>query len=161
MTLSLEKDHKMNQSHQVVESTNKQEIAAHLKRLSKDDRYLRFCATLTDEAIDKYVFEIIDFSSTKHKAFVVLEENQIVGLCNVGRLNESILEFAFSVDEKKRHNGIADALFQAAVAYAHEIDCKVIKMDCLATNQAIKKLALRHGMKITSERGESTGLINV
>lgn len=142
----------------------RQEILDHLLRLPLNDRYLRFCNTLSDEGIKKYVDRIDLRSTTGEACFAVFDDRKcIIGLCHVAPYAEgdSSAEMALSVDEDHRKNGIGDILFYRGILHCESLGIKRIYMNCLASNTPIQKLARRHGMKVTTDYGESIAALDI
>ena len=139
------------------------EILEHLLRLPLNDRYLRFCNTLSDEGIAKYVDRIDLRSTTGEACFAVFDDNKnIIGLCHVAPYtdDEGGAEMALSVDEQYRKNGVGDVLFHRGLLHCESLGIKKIYMNCLASNTPIQKLARRHGMKVTTDYGESVAALD-
>ena len=138
-------------------------ILDHLLRLPLNDRYLRFCNTLSDEGIAKYVDQI-DLRSTQGEAcFVVFDDDKnVIGLCHIAPYAEKgSAEMALSVDEQHRKAGIGDVLFHRGILHCESLGISKIYMNCLASNTPIQKLARRHGMKVTTDYGESVAALNL
>lgn len=142
----------------------KQAMIDHLLRLSLNDRYLRFCNTLSDEAIAKYV-DRIDLRSVKGEAvFAVFDDaKQIVGMCHVAPYYDDPngAEMALSVDEAYRRKGVGDMLFSRGILHCESLGIKKVYMNCLASNMPIQKLARRSGMSVTTNYGESVANLNL
>jgi len=133
------------------------EILDHLLRLSKADRYLRFCHTAGDEAIAKYV-DNIDLRSSSEAVFAVFNDSRrIVALCHIAPCKEEpkSAEIALSVDEKFRRKGVGRIIFERGMLYCESLGIKKIHMNCLASNLPIQRLVRGFGVKIVTEYGES------
>jgi RimJ/RimL family protein N-acetyltransferase len=140
------------------------QILDHLIRLPLNDRYLRFCNTLSDEGIAKYVDRIDLRSTTGEACFAVYDdEKNVVGLCHIAPYadDDGAAEMALSVDEDYRKNGIGDVLFYRGILHCESLGIKKIYMNCLASNTPIQRLARRHGMKVTTDYGESVAALNL
>lgn len=124
-------------------------FAAHLKRLSDDDRRFRFAhAVVTDARIDAYVEGIADGD-------VVLggfDDDRLVGAVHVG-LGDGAAEIGVSVDSDRRGCGIGAELVTHAVHWARNRGAVRLYTLCLADNRAMAALARRQGMEIRSESG--------
>lgn len=141
-----------------------QQILDHLTRLPLNDRYLRFCNTLSDEGIENYVNRIDLRSTTGEACFAVFDDHKrIVGLCHIAPYtdSESSAEMALSVDEDRRKCGIGDVLFHRGILHCESLGIKRIYMNCLASNTPVQKLARRHGMKVTTDYGESVAALDI
>lgn len=141
----------------------REQILNHLVSLPINDRYLRFCNTLSDEGIAKYV-DRIDLRSTQGEAcFAVFDDHKnIIGLCHIAPYDEKgSAEMALSVDVDHRKSGIGDALFHRGVLHCESLGITKIYMNCLSSNTPIQKLARRHGMTVTTDYGESVAALNL
>lgn len=141
----------------------REQILNHLVNLPINDRYLRFCNTLSDEGIAKYV-DRIDLRSTQGEAcFAVFDDHKnIIGLCHIAPYDEKgSAEMALSVDVDHRKSGIGDALFHRGVLHCESLGITKIYMNCLSSNTPVQKLARRHSMKITTDYGESVAALNL
>jgi len=137
--------------------TERDEILAHLLRLSKADRYLRFCHTASDEAVMKYV-DNIDLRSSTEAVFAVFGNNQrIVAMCHIAPCTDipNAAEIALSVDEKFRQRGVGRVVFKRGMLYCESLGIKNIHMNCLASNLPIQRLVRGFGVRIVTEYGES------
>lgn len=136
-------------------------IREHLLRLDVTDRYLRFCSTLNDSAIERYV-EGLDLVH-KDVVFGIFDDTttKVVALLHVAPLTEDSAEFALSVDKTERKQGLGDKLFERGLLHCESVGIKQIYMNCLATNQAIKNMAQKRKMTITTDYGESIAQLDL
>lgn len=142
---------------------SKQELLDHLLRLPLTDRYLRFCSTLSDTAIEKYV-DRLDLRGEDAVFAVFGADLQIIGMCHIAPyrdFNDGGAEMALSVDVDYRKQGIGDILFQRGILHCESLGIKKLYMNCLATNTPIQKLAKRSGMSVTTSYGESIANLNL
>jgi len=120
--------------------------------LSTDDRRKRFCSTLSDDAICKYV-DGLDF--TRHTILGAFEEQaELIGLAELAPGAEES-EMAFAVRPDKRRLGIGTALMDGLLARARSCGRKKVLVIFLADNTAMRRLAARAGMLIRTEGGEA------
>lgn len=138
----------------------RQQIRDHLLRLSVTDRYLRFCSALSDYAINTYV-DNIDLSPTATEVVFAIygSADKIVALLHAVPDNNGGVEFALSVDEDRRKEGLGDAIFERGLLHCESLGYKRIYMQCLSSNAAIKSMAHKRGMKITTDYGESIAIL--
>lgn len=136
-------------------------ILAHLLNLSVQDRYMRFFSTLSNDAIGAYV-DRLDLTG-KDVVFGVYDAQRIlVGMLHVAPTPATdSAEFALSVDADARKLGIGDALFERGLLHCESMNIKHIYMNCLSTNQAIKRMAQKRNMTITSDYGESIAELDI
>jgi GNAT superfamily N-acetyltransferase len=139
---------------QLFTEHDRAQILDHLLRLSVTDRYLRFCSPLSDDAIRAYVNRL-DLTGKDHVFAIRDDQLKIVALLHAAPSSEDSVEFALSVDEDKRKEGLGDKLFERGLQWCETHGVKRIYMQCLATNNAIKAMARKRDMKITTDYGES------
>ena len=135
-------------------------IRQHLLRLSISDRYLRFCAALSDGAIDTYTGRLT-FTDKDTVYVAVYDDANVVGMLHVAIDAANTAEFALSVDEQWRKHGIGDALFDKGIQQCCECGITQVYMSCLASNVAIKRMAHKRGMTITTDYGESVARLKL
>ena len=129
----------------------------HLISLGDDDRYLRFGATLPDDAIARYV-DAVDFS--KDTLFGVFDDRLDLVAAghfapNASAADERSAEFGLSVGESARARGIGTALFLRAAARALNLRIGTLYMHCLSQNRAMIRIARKAGMEIQQSHGEA------
>lgn len=144
----------------VVKETAKQVILNHLLRLSVNDRYMRFCSALSDYAITTYV-DKLDLTGNDVVFGVFGADDTMIGMLHIAPDSKDSAEFALSVDADQRKLGIGDALFERGLLHCESVGVRQVYMNCLATNMAIKKMASKRGMTITTDRAESIARVNV
>ncbi len=124
-------------------------FAAHLKRLSGDDRRFRFAdAVVSDARIDAYVAGIAD-DDIVLGGFVA---GAVAGAVHVG-LADGLAEIGVSVEAAHRGRGLGGALFTHAVRWARNRGAVRLYTLCQADNRAMAALARRQGMDIHHESG--------
>lgn len=131
----------------------------HLKSLDFESRVMRFGFPVKDEVIDT-LCEGIEKNYKDHVLFCV-EDCQLnfIGVGHVSTQGE--MELAFSVHQDYRKQGIGSALINRVVQYCKTRGLLKGQMVCLSTNTAIKRLCVKHGIKLESEHGETYGYINL
>lgn len=143
----------------LVNESDKAKILDHLLNLSVNDRYMRFCSALSDHAITNYVNRL-DLTG-KDVVFGMFQDNKMIGMLHVAPDTKDSAEFALSVEQVCRGKGIGDTLFGRGLLHCESVGIRSVYMNCLATNVAIKKMAARRGMTITTDRAESIAKVNV
>jgi GNAT superfamily N-acetyltransferase len=118
--------------------------------LSPDDRRKRFCCTLSDETIFKYV-DRLDFSrDTILGAFD--EQAQVVGLAELVRGAEES-EMAFSVRPDRRGQKIGTRLIERLLLRARMCGVRKVFVMFLSDNIPMRRMANRAGMSVRSVDG--------
>ena len=120
--------------------------------LSTDDRRKRFCCTLTDDTISKYVDRLNFTRDTVLGAFD--ERARIIGLAELV-LGAEASEMAFSVRPDKRGQKIGTQLIQRLVQRARMCGVRNVFVMFLSDNTPMRKMALRAGMAVSSADGEA------
>jgi GNAT superfamily N-acetyltransferase len=120
--------------------------------LSPDDRRKRFCCTLSDDTISKYVDRLNFTRDTVLGAFDA--QARILGLAELVRGAEAS-EMAFSVRLDKRGQKIGTQLIQRLVQRARMCDVRKVFVMFLSDNTPMRKMALRAGMAVSSADGEA------
>lgn len=134
------------------------DIAGHVKRLSPEDRRLRFGTSMSDAAIERYV-ECIDFM--RDKVFGVFEADlTLSGAVHLAlEPDGGTAELGLSVDPEHRGKGYGFALLKRGKLHAQNLGYKKLYMHCLAENQIMIHLARKAGMQVIAEQGEADALV--
>jgi GNAT superfamily N-acetyltransferase len=131
----------------------------HLKNLDADSRYMRFGYPIRDETID-VVCDRIYRNPSKHKIFVIENENLEVIASGHISLEEDPVELAFSVLAEYQGQGMGSALMKRCIEWCQNRKIETGCMVCLQQNTAIKRLAAKYGVLIT-ESGEAQAEIKI
>ncbi len=135
-----------------LDRSHRAAIAAHLLRLPREDRRLRFGATLDDDAVTAYV-QRIDFE--RDAVFGTFADDlALTGVAHVAAAGTAA-EFGVSVVPDARGRGIGSALFARASLYARTRHVHQMFMHCLLENHAMMHIARKRGMRIVTEAGEA------
>lgn len=125
--------------------------AKHLKNLSPDDKYTRFCHAVKDEQIDQLILNII-YNQEDHHLFVAVDNGEIIGFGHLAREGED-WELAVSVDSDKQGRGVGDKLLSYMIPWARIHGVHNVFMHCIAQNQKIQHLAKKHGLRTVERDG--------
>ena len=120
--------------------------------LSPDDRRKRFCCSLSDETISSYVDRLNFSRDTILGAFD--QQAQLVGLAELVRGAEES-EMAFSVRPDKRGQKIGTLLMERLLSRARICGARKVFVMFLSDNTPMRRMALRAGMSVQTEDGES------
>ena len=129
--------------------------ARHLKKLSPEDRYTRFCYNIRDEQIDQLILQIL-YNQPDHHLFTATNWDTIVGFGHLAR-EGSNWELAVSVDSDVQGQGVANKLMSFMIPWAQIHGVHNVFMHCITHNQKIQHLARKHGLR-TVERDGRQGL---
>lgn len=138
-----------------------QKMIDHLKRLSPEDRHMRFGTSIQDDRIERYVKETIKVGD--HLFAIFAEDGEIAGLLHMPRdvHDNQGFEIGISVDEKYRKSGFGGELFKKAISFAKTLGAKHIYTYCLSENKAMQKLAKKNGLNVMLEYGDVTGKLQL
>jgi GNAT superfamily N-acetyltransferase len=131
----------------------------HLLALDEHSRYLRFGYPIRDEMINQ-LCDKFEANPKQHKIFVIENDDlDVVGAGHISLADEET-ELAFSVLKEHQGRGMGSSLMKRCVEWCQNRNIKSGCMVCLATNDAIKKLAKRHGILVNNS-GEITADIQI
>lgn len=121
---------------------------AHLLALDDESRYLRFGFQISDESINT-LCDGFEQNMQSHRVFVIENNDlEVVGAGHIS-LRDRPVELAFSVLKEHQGTGMGHSLMSRVVEWCQNRGIKTGCMICLKRNEAIKKLAKRHGILIT------------
>ena len=137
-------------------------IVSHLKRLNKEDRYMRFCSALGDYAIEHYA-STIDLK--KEHGIGVFNDNQLIAFAIVCPIDDQhgqrSAEFGISIDKEYRSGGIAQAMLQASIDYCKRENIGLLFMMCLHENKKMQALAKQQGLTVIIQEEEAYAEIDL
>lgn len=120
--------------------------------LSPDDRRKRFCCTISDETISRYVDRLNFVRDMILGAFD--DKAQLVGLAELIR-GAKASEMAFSVRPDRRGQKIGTGLIQKIFLYARMCGVTKLYVVFLSDNTPMRRMASRAGMAMSTVDGES------
>jgi len=120
--------------------------------LSADDRRKRFCCTLSDDTISRYVDRLNFTRDTVLGAFD--GHARIVGVAELVR-GPKESEMAFSVRPDRRGQKIGTTLIERLLSRARMCGARKVFVMFLSDNTPMRKMALRAGMSVQTADGES------
>lgn len=128
---------------------------AHLLRLNREDRRLRFGYPIQDEAVCSFVARL---DPTEDRVLAVFNDDlEVIGSVQVSFRDRKAIEFAFSVDPVARGAGLGRALFDRAILWARNRGFRGAHIFFLADNQVMRRMARALGMTVTLESGDCEG----
>ncbi len=131
----------------------------HLLRLGANDRRLRFGCSISDEGIIDFVDRLSPLD-TRVLAYTG-PDLAVVGAVQVTTTSWQAVEFAFSVEAPYRGRGIATALLERASLWARNRGIRQAYVQCLAENHAMRRIARKAKMAMSTEAGESEGTLDI
>jgi GNAT superfamily N-acetyltransferase len=131
----------------------------HLLALDPQSRYLRFGYPIRDEMID-ILCDKFEANPQQHKIFVIENEDlDVVGAGHISLASEET-ELAFSVLKQHQGQGMGSSLMKRCVEWCQNRNITTGCMVCLTSNEAIKKLAKKHGI-LVDDHGETMADIQI
>lgn len=132
----------------------------HLLALDDESKRLRFAGRVSDDFISKFVDRIIE-NPENHKIFVI--ENNDLEIIGVGHIciNDEDMELAFSVLPEYQGRGFGNALMSRCIEWCRNRKITKGHMLCLQSNEKMRHLAKKQGLRMTSEYGETTADIEI
>lgn len=147
----------------ILSAKHRPKIAAHLKSLGSQDRYLRFGYPATDEQIDAYV-EHLDFA--RDDIYGVF--NRKLEILSMAHLAFSVdpqwatcAEFGVSVDVKLRGRGLGGRMFERAVIHARNQGVALLFIHALSENTPMLKIARKAGARVERDGSESDAYLSL
>jgi RimJ/RimL family protein N-acetyltransferase len=136
----------------------REQIEAHLLKLSDADRYLRFGYSIKDEGIIKYVNNM----AANDILFAIFNTKmEIVAMAHFAQLDDGSAELGLSVNEEYRGRKFGFKLFSRAILTAKVLGINEIFVQCLAENKAMQHIAKKFDMHVVSQFGESEGRLTL
>lgn len=130
------------------------EYAGWMKSQSMASRAVFFGYQASDENIDRLVEGIVTNSDEHH--FLILEDHgQWVGTLHIAKTGKNDVEFGFMLDEHYRGRGLGDRLMDEGLTWARNRGYSEVFLHCVANNKPVQFLCHKHGLRVTTEHGES------
>ena len=136
---------------------HRQALLDHFLALDDEDRRLRFGASLRGSAIGSYV-RGIEFD--RDGVFGIMDDATLVAVAHAA-LGEGPAELGISVLPAWRRQGLANALFEAAVDFMRRCGVREARTFCLTENGAMMQLARKHGMRLAENEGHTNGRLRI
>ncbi len=147
----------------ILSAKHRPKIAAHLKSLGTQDRYLRFGYPATDEQIDGYVAKL-DF--VRDDIYGVFNRRlQIVSMAHLAFSVDpqwaTCAEFGVSVASHQRGKGLGARLFNHAVMHARNEGVSLMFIHSLSENTPMLKIARKAGARVERDGSESDAYLSL
>lgn len=120
--------------------------------LTPEDRRKRFCCTISDETISRYVDRLNFTRDTVLAAFD--DQAKIIGLAELVTGPQQS-EMAFSVRPDRRGQKIGTKLLEKLMLRARMCGVSKVFVIFLSDNTPMRKMAMRAGMAVSSADGEA------
>ena len=147
----------------ILSAKHRAKIAAHLKRLGTQDRYLRFGYPATDEQIDGYVAQL---NFARDDIYGVFNRRlQIVSMAHLAFSVDpqwaTCAEFGVSVDLKMRGRGLGARMFDRAMTHARNEGVSLMFIHALSENTPMLKIARKAGARVERDGSESDAYLSL
>lgn len=121
----------------------------------RDTLAIYFGYTISPEHIEKLVDQIK--ADPLNHYFIVAEDERLnwAGTIHMALGKDRDVEFGIMVGKEYRGQGVGTKLIEQAILWARNRHHVNLYMHCLSHNKAIQHLCRKHGLKITTEYGES------
>lgn len=143
-------------------------LAAHLIRLSPDDRRHRFGGLfMPDDVLRRYAdaidwthsWQIGRFDAGAPRAVVQLSVPRRTSDADIPWMRAGAAEFGVSVEKPWRRQGVATQLIRQMIAVARNRRVRDLYMLCQPENEPMRRLAKKIGLRLTYGEGEIIGHI--
>ena len=140
-----------------------QQITQHLQALSKEDRYLRFGCSASDEMIERYVAGL---KFERDEIFGVYNRRlELIAMAHMAFSLEtdfsSCAEFGVSVLAHARGRGYGASLFDRAVMHARNEGVEMMFIHALSENTAMLNIARKSGAILQRDGAESDAYLRL
>jgi RimJ/RimL family protein N-acetyltransferase len=129
-----------------------------LLSLDPQTRHDRFCGGVSDAFLSQHAKRVLSSGAVLYGCF---QDGQ---LCGVAELHAATpgepAEAAFVVSPDVQHHGIGTALLDAIVLAARNRNHPVIRVTCLRTNEAMRRLAQKADARLVVTLDEAAGEIH-
>ena len=133
------------------------EFHAHLLRLDRQSRQMRFCAAVNDAFIERYCEIVRRVPTLIHGFFAEGDLRAAAELRPILDEWPVAAEVAFTVESPWQDSGIGTALMDRTLTSARNRNIGVLYMICLSENGRMQRIARKFDARLQFENGEVTG----
>lgn len=146
-----------------LNASHAQQIAQHLLTLSREDRYLRFGYSASDEMIQRYVAGL---NFERDEIFGIYNRRlELIAMAHLAFSVEtdfsSCAEFGVSVLAHARGKGYGSSLFDRAVMHARNEGVEMMFIHALSENTAMLNIARKSGAILQRDGAESDAYLRL
>lgn len=142
-------------------SSSAQDIIGHITALSKEDRYLRFGHSASDENIVEYVNKTINkLFDQNNYWWGIYDEKKLVATIHVAAI-DTVAEFAFTTDADYRGHKLGQLLFMRGIQFVTEFQIDRIYLVCLSQNLVMRHIAKKFGLTVMTHGSDSEASVLV
>jgi GNAT superfamily N-acetyltransferase len=144
-------------------ASHAQQISQHLQALSKEDRYLRFGYSASDEMIERYVAGL---NFERDEIFGIYNRRlKLIAMAHMAFSLEtdfsSCAEFGVSVLAHARGRGYGASLFDRSVMHARNEGVEMMFIHALSENTAMLNIARKSGAILQRDGAESDAYLRL
>ncbi len=148
-----------------IDDEDKPKVKSHLKRLSMEDRYMRFFAAVKDTMIDRYVDEMLDFEHGRGFGVFTIPNRKLVAFAHVSRIEQADhrvqAELGISIDVDFRGKGLAKRLMDRVLVYCRANGVNTLFMSCLRENRRMQHISRAAGLTVVVNADEAFADLNL
>ena len=140
-----------------------QDLLTHLISMTDDERRLRFFHSASDDYIRDYYRKTVERSDTWVVNYRLVGIQYVI----VGALHAAVdadfksAELGFSVNTGYSGQGIATELMSRTISILKNLGVQSIILYCLSENAAVKKICVKHGMRVIGFSPESESTLDL
>ena len=132
----------------------------HLLRLDHDSRYRRFSGAVSDDFIARHAATANGVRAIVHGFFVDGVLRGAAELRQVGTPFARRAEAAFSIEQPWQSLGVGTELLERTLLSARNRGVTLLRMDCLAENRRMQKLARKFDAELSFDFGSVIGEVD-
>ena len=132
---------------------------AHLLRLDKDSRRMRFAHGVSDSFIEDYANRMSEMGSI---VYAHIEDGEVRAVAELRKLSDvwgQEAEAAFSVEKSHQELGIGSELMGRVIRSARNRGVQRLYLSCLPENNKMQSIARKYEAELKFEYGEVVGQI--
>ena len=115
-------------------------IADMYRRLSAETLYLRYCSAGLSVSAEREAARLCEGDPQEQAVVLAVSRGEVVGVGELGRVDEETAEIAFVVRDDCQREGIGTALAEQVVEVAREMGFSRLQAYMLAENQAMRRI---------------------
>ena len=139
--------------------TEQNKFRAHLLRLDRDSRRMRFAHGVSDSFIEDYAGRMNEMGSIVYGYFIDEEVHATAELRKLSDTWGREAEAAFSVERAFQEKGIGSELMGRVIRSARNRGVERLYLSCLPENAKMQSIARKHEAELRFEYGEVFGEI--
>jgi Acetyltransferase (GNAT) family. len=118
-------------------------IADMYRRLSSDTLHLRYCSSGVTVSPEQEAVRLCEGDPEDQAVILALSEGEVVGIAELGRVDDETAEAAFLVRDDCQGEGIGTALAERLVEVAREMGFSRLQAYMLYENHGIRRLTAK------------------